>query len=154
MASRTPTSVNQVPPGTEMLVTPERSTFCTLRADLSVENSGRVVPLPLPSPLIIGIAVGHVAVRVDQARHDPLPAGVDHLDVSAVVELDVGRQRADALDPVAFDDDGIVADRGLPEPSISVPLRITSVFLLAALMTISLLRGCSSGNGTSNGAPM
>jgi len=54
MASRTPTSVNQVPPGTEMLVTPERSTFCTLRADLSVENSGRVVPLPLPSPLIIG----------------------------------------------------------------------------------------------------
>ena len=54
MASRTPTSVNQVPPGTEILVTPERSTFCTLRADFSVENSGRVVPLPLPSPLIIG----------------------------------------------------------------------------------------------------
>ncbi len=49
---------------------------------------------------------------VDQARHDPLPAGVDHLDVSAVVELDVGRQRTEALDPVAFDDDGIVADRG------------------------------------------
>ena len=54
MASRMPTSVNQVPPGTEMLVTPERSTFCTLRADFSVENSGRVVPFPLPSPLIRG----------------------------------------------------------------------------------------------------
>ena len=54
MASRTPTSVNQVPPGTEMLVTPERNTFCALRADFSVENSGRVVPLPLPSPLISG----------------------------------------------------------------------------------------------------
>jgi len=54
MASRTPTSVNQVPPGTEMLVTPERNTFCALRADLSVENSGRVAPRPLPSPLISG----------------------------------------------------------------------------------------------------
>jgi hypothetical protein len=37
-----------------MLVTPERSTFCALRADFRVENSGRVVPLPLPSPLISG----------------------------------------------------------------------------------------------------
>ena len=54
MASRTPTSVNQVPPGTEMLVTPERSTFCTLRAERRVENSGRVGPLPLPSPLTEG----------------------------------------------------------------------------------------------------
>ena len=54
MASRTPTSVNQVPPGTEMLVTPERSTFCTLRAERSVENSGRVGPLPLPSPFTCG----------------------------------------------------------------------------------------------------
>jgi hypothetical protein len=54
IASRTPTSVNQVPPGTEMLVTPARSTFWALRAVLRVENSGRVVPLPLPSPLIIG----------------------------------------------------------------------------------------------------
>ena len=54
MPSRTPTSVNQVPPGTEMLVTPERSTFCTLRAERSVENSGRVGPLPLPSPFTCG----------------------------------------------------------------------------------------------------
>jgi hypothetical protein len=54
MASRMPTSVNQVPPGTEIEVTPERSTFCTLRADFSVENSGRVVPRPLPSPLMCG----------------------------------------------------------------------------------------------------
>ena len=53
-SSRIPTSVNQVPPGTEMLVTPARNTFCTLRADLRVENSGRVVPLPFPSPLISG----------------------------------------------------------------------------------------------------
>ena len=54
IASRIPTSVNQVPPGTEMLVTPARNTFCTLRADSRVENSGRVVPLPFPSPLISG----------------------------------------------------------------------------------------------------
>ena len=54
MASRTPTSVKKVPPGTEMLVTPERSTFCAMRADFSVDSSGRCVPLPLPSPLIVG----------------------------------------------------------------------------------------------------
>src|SRR3981189_754811 len=95
IASRMPTSVNQVPPGTEMLVTPERSTFCTLRADLSVENSGRgVAP---PSALALGQrrAGGGGGGGVDQAGHDPLPAGVDHFDVPAVVELDVGRQRPD-----------------------------------------------------------
>src|SRR5262249_7136538 len=64
--------------------------------------------------LDMGIAVGDVAVRVDQARHDPLPTGVDHLDVAAVVELHVGRQRPDALDLVAFDDDGVVAGGSLP----------------------------------------
>ena len=51
-------------------------------------------------------------MRVDQAGHDPLPAGVDHLDVLAVVELHVRRQRADALDPVALDDDRIGAGGG------------------------------------------
>src|SRR5262249_46878745 len=64
--------------------------------------------------LDMGIAVGDVAMRVDQAGHDPLPAGVDHLDVAAIVELHVGRQRPDALDLVAFDDDGVVAGGSLP----------------------------------------
>ena len=45
---------------------------------------------------------------VDQAGHDPLPAGVDHADVAAILELQLGRQRADALDPGALDDDGVV----------------------------------------------
>src|SRR5205807_1566397 len=35
--------------------------------------------------------------------------GIDHLDVAAILELDVGRQRADAPDPVAVDDDRVVA---------------------------------------------
>ena len=48
-------------------------------------------------------------MRVDQARHDPFAGGVDHVDVLAVVEMNVARQRADAFDPVAFDDDGVVA---------------------------------------------
>jgi hypothetical protein len=52
-----------------------------------------------------------VTVRVDQAGHDPLARGVDHLHVLAILELDVGRQRAHALDAVAFDDDRIVARR-------------------------------------------
>src|SRR5579859_8045006 len=39
MPSRTPKSVKELQPGTEMLVTPERSTFFALRADFSVENS-------------------------------------------------------------------------------------------------------------------
>src|SRR5207247_754923 len=38
-------------------------------------------------------------------------AGVDHLDIATILELDVGWQRAHALDAVAFDDDGIVARR-------------------------------------------
>ena len=52
-------------------------------------------------------------MRVDQARHDPLAGGVDDVDGLAVFEVDVGRQRADALDPIALDDDGIVAARRL-----------------------------------------
>ena len=48
-------------------------------------------------------------MRVDQAGHDPLPAGIDHLHGPAILELHVRRQGADALDPVALDDDGIVA---------------------------------------------
>ena len=54
IASRTPTSVNQVPPGTEMLVTPDRSTVCALDPALSTPSSGRVVPRPRPSPRSIG----------------------------------------------------------------------------------------------------
>ena len=113
MASRTPTSVNQVPPGTEMLVTPERSTFCTLRADFKRGEfrPGRALAFALA--LDQGIAVGDVAVGVDQAGHDPLPAGVDHLHRPAILELHVRRQRTDALDPVALDDDGIVTRRRL-----------------------------------------
>src|SRR5262245_43019228 len=49
MASRMPTSVNHVPPGTEMLVTPERSTFCTLRAEFSTLKSARSVQKVLRS---------------------------------------------------------------------------------------------------------
>src|SRR5262249_25692165 len=63
------------------------------------------------------IAVGDVAVRVDQAGHDPLPASVDHLDGPAVLELDVLRQRAHASDPVALDDNGVVA-RGRPAGAV------------------------------------
>src|SRR5262249_36139926 len=63
------------------------------------------------------IAVGDVAVRVDQAGDDPLPASVDHLDGPAVLELDVLRQRAYASDPVALDDDGVVA-RGRPAGAV------------------------------------
>jgi hypothetical protein len=50
-----------------------------------------------------------VAVRVDEAGHNPLPGRVDHIDIPAVLELHFGRQRAHASDAVAFDDDGIVA---------------------------------------------
>src|SRR5262245_14102185 len=59
------------------------------------------------------VAVGDVAVRIDQPRHDPLSAGVDHLDVAAILELHVGRQRAHALDAIALDYDGVVARRGV-----------------------------------------
>src|ERR1051326_7126214 len=57
------------------------------------------------------IAVGDVAVRVDQARHDPLPGGIDDRDVAAVVEAAAAPQRADVLDAVALDHDGIVSPR-------------------------------------------
>jgi hypothetical protein len=49
-------------------------------------------------------------MRVDQARHDPLPAGIDHLDIAAVFELEIRRRCADALDRVALDHDRVVAD--------------------------------------------
>src|SRR5262249_24800377 len=55
------------------------------------------------------IAVRNVAVRVDEAGHDPLPSGVDHLDIPAVLEFDITRQRSHAFDAVAFDHDRIVA---------------------------------------------
>jgi len=56
-------------------------------------------------------------MRVDQAGHDPLPARVDHLDGPAVLDLHVGRQCAHASDPVAFDDNGVVA-RGRPAGAV------------------------------------
>ena len=46
IASRTATSMKQVPPGTAMLVTPARSTRCALRAALMVLSSGRDVAAP------------------------------------------------------------------------------------------------------------
>ena len=52
-------------------------------------------------------------MRVDQSRHDPLAGGIDHLDGLAIFYMHVGRQRADALDPVVLDDDGVVARRRL-----------------------------------------
>jgi hypothetical protein len=70
-----------------MLVTPERSTFCTLRADFSVENSGRVRASALSLALDDRIAVGNMAVRINQTGHDPLPSGVDHLHRPAILEL-------------------------------------------------------------------
>src|SRR5262249_53837754 len=55
------------------------------------------------------IAIRDMAMGVDEAGHDPLAAGIDDFDVTPVFKLDVGRQRPDALDPVAFDDDRFVA---------------------------------------------
>ena len=72
-----------------------------------------------------------------------MPGGVDHLDV-LVILTDVRRKRPDALDAIAFDDDGIVAPGRLPDPSISVPLRMTVVFgpllLIAVLLYLRLRR--------------
>jgi hypothetical protein len=48
-------------------------------------------------------------VGIDQAGHDPLAGRVEHLNLAAVFEPHIRRQWADALDAVAFDDDGIVA---------------------------------------------
>jgi len=50
---------------------------------------------------------------VDQAGHDPLPGGVHHVDALAVLEVQIARQRANALDAVALDHDGVVARRRL-----------------------------------------
>src|SRR5215470_18090306 len=106
MASRTATSVNQVPPGTEMLVTPERNTFCAFQAAAeSIEfRSGCTF-----SPVLarqFRVAVGKVGVGVDQTRHNPLSAGVDDLYVVCVVQLDFGRQRPRAFDAIALDHNG------------------------------------------------
>ena len=57
------------------------------------------------------IAVGDVAMRIDEPGHDPLSTRVDHLDTPAILERDVGRKRAHALDAVALDNDGVVARR-------------------------------------------
>ena len=54
-ASRTATSVNHDPPGTEMLVTPARRTFWAFHAARSVLSSGRNVLLPLASPGSLGL---------------------------------------------------------------------------------------------------
>ena len=50
MASRTPTSVNHDPPGTEIAVTPARSTFWAFHAARMALSSGRVTPPPRASP--------------------------------------------------------------------------------------------------------
>src|SRR5439155_17429808 len=57
------------------------------------------------------IAVGDVAMRIDEPGHDPLSTRVDHLDTPAILERDVGRKRAHALDAIALDNDGLVARR-------------------------------------------
>ena len=54
MASLTPTSVNHDPPGTEIAVTPARSTFCAFHAARMALSSGRVVPPPRASPGSLG----------------------------------------------------------------------------------------------------
>ena len=48
---------------------------------------------------------------VDQPGHDPLAGGVDDLDIAAVVEGNLRRQRADVLDLIALDDDGVAPPR-------------------------------------------
>jgi hypothetical protein len=50
-------------------------------------------------------------MRIDEPGHDPLSTRVDHLDAPAILERDIGRKRAHALDAVALDNDGIVARR-------------------------------------------
>ena len=53
-------------------------------------------------------------MRVDQARHDPLSAGVQHFDLAAVLQPDVRGQRADAarLTALAESQKTIVPTRG------------------------------------------
>ena len=138
MASRTPTSVNQVPPGTEMPVTPDRSTVCTLRAAFSVENSGPRGAAAFALAFDDRITVGDVAMGIDHAGHDPLPGGVDHPDVAAVIDRDLRRQRAHALDPVALDDDGVVAPLRLAGAVDQRPVANDGCFRSAAAMAVLL----------------
>src|SRR5919109_1139919 len=75
MASRIATSLNQVPPGTAMLVTPVRKTCWALRAARRALNPGLVVPRAAP---------------------------------------DVLWKRANALNAVALDDDGLIGGGRIP----------------------------------------
>src|SRR5689334_16200952 len=65
---------------------------------------------PGPAPLagIVGIAVGKVAMRVDEAGHDPLPGGVDDAERAGIAGRQPLRQAADALDAIALDEDRLV----------------------------------------------
>src|SRR6266508_3954359 len=128
MASRTPTSVNQVPPGTEMLVTPDRSTFWALHAALSTPSSGLIVPRPRPSPR----SCGYPYERCVWASISP---GMIHCPEASMTSTSVRvlsnrrdsgsrpmlRMRLPSTTSASF---GVGAR---PEPSIIVPLRMTSM---------------------------
>src|SRR5438093_3797545 len=134
IASRTPTSVNQVPPGTETLVTPARSTFWALHAALSTPSSGRIVPRPRPSPR----RCGKPYERCVWASISP---GMIHCPNASITRTssrpplerrDSGRRptllmRWPSITSASF------GTGGRPEPSISVPWRMTSARSAPAL---------------------
>src|SRR6266849_2645898 len=113
MASRTPTSVNQVPPGTEMLVTPDRSTFWALHGALSTPKARPGRPPALTFPAQLRVPVREMRVGVDQSGHDPLSRGVDDVDVrAACVQPHRFGESSNAPDAIAFHHQRVVRGGG------------------------------------------
>ena len=148
MASRSPTSMNQVPPGMEMLVTPERSTVWALRAARRELNAGLMVPRPLG--YFMDDTVGKPKERWQWPSMRP---GIIHLPSASMTSyLPVSSRftpggRAPTLENrLPSITTASLCDADSPVPSISVPLRITSVFPLPLMASSSL---CTSGAGPS-----
>src|SRR4029077_18364587 len=105
-ASRTVTSVNHLPPGTAMLVTPARRTRPIACAAQRVQNSAVEVYFMPGSALV----KRDVAMRVDEAGQDELARGINDrcargLRPHRAVSF------ADKSDPVSLDDEEPVRDR-------------------------------------------
>ena len=138
IASRNPTSMNQVPPGMEMLVTPERSTVCALRAARMALNPGLMVPRPL------GYLVDETAGKPkDRWQWPSISPGIIHLPSASITSYlplssrfrpggsaPTLEKRLPSMTTASF------CDAGSPVPSMSVPLRITSVLPLPLAIAI------------------
>jgi hypothetical protein len=85
-----------------------------------------------------------VGVGIDEAGHDPLPAGVDDFDVVSVFQLYVGGQPPRALDAITLDDNGLVPRRRIFHAVYQGPVGDhDSFFTVAAHLTPPMRGHCA-----------